>query len=102
MLRVGREGIVTFPNFGHWRARLQLALSGHMPVSRILPHDWYNTPNLHLCTVNDFEELCSNLGIEILQSTFVDQSHKISVGARVAPNLLGEIALYRFRRRQKS
>ena len=65
-LRVGREGIVTFPNFGHWRARLQLALGGRMPVSRTLPYEWYDTPNIHLCTFPDFEDLCDTLGIEIL------------------------------------
>lgn len=102
ILRVGREGIVTFPNFGHWQARFQLAIGGHMPVSRILPHEWYNTPNLHLCTVKDFEELCVTLGIEVLQRSVVDQSHKSSLGMRLAPNLLGEIALYRFRRQRKS
>lgn len=98
MLRVGREGIVTFPNLGHWLARFQLAIGGHMPVSSILPHEWYNTPNLHLCTVKDFEELCAKKNIQILQRTVVDQSHKSSIGMRVAPNLLGEIAIYRFRR----
>lgn len=98
MLRVGREGIVTFPNFGHWLARFQLAITGHMPVSNILPYDWYNSPNLHLCTVKDFEKLCTEKNIEILERTVVDQSHKRSLGMRIAPNLLGEIAIYRFRR----
>ena len=57
MLRVGREGIVTFPNFGYWRHRLDI-LQGHMPVSKSLPYKWYDTPNIHLCTVKDFEDLC--------------------------------------------
>ncbi|KAF0191163.1 MAG: methionine biosynthesis protein MetW [Gammaproteobacteria bacterium] len=102
MLRVGREGIVTFPNFGHWLARFQLAITGHMPVSNILPYDWYNSPNLHLCTVKDFEQLCTKKNIEILERTVVDQRHKRSLGMRFAPNLLGEIAIYRFRRGKKS
>lgn len=99
MLRVGREGIVTFPNFGHWQTRLQLGLLGKMPVSRALPNEWYNTPNIHLCTLRDFEALCRHLGIEILEYRVVNHAHKSSLGLRLFPNLLGEIALYRFRRR---
>jgi len=57
MLRVGREGIVTFPNFGYWGHRLQVCLGGHMPVSRSLPYQWYNTPNVHLFTLLDFEKV---------------------------------------------
>lgn len=98
MLRVGREGIVTFPNFGHWVCRAQLALGGHMPISRTLPNEWYDTPNIHLCTIKDFEALCRREHIHILQRTVVDHAHRFSLGARLLPNLLGEIALYRFRR----
>ncbi len=98
MLRVGREGIVTFPNFGHWQTRLQIALGGHMPVSRALPNEWYNTPNIHLCTLRDFEELCRRLDIAILQRNVVDTAHRSNIGMKLLPNLLGEIALYRFQR----
>lgn len=98
MLRVGREGIVTFPNFGHWSSRLQLALGGHMPQSRTLPNEWYDTPNIHLCTLKDFEALCHRLEIEILQRNVVDTAHRSNIGMKLLPNLLGEIALYRFRR----
>jgi len=98
MLRVGRQGIVTFPNFGHWRSRLQIALGGHMPVSRALPNEWYDTPNIHLCTLKDFEELCRRLDITILQRNAVDTAHRSNIGMRLLPNLLGEIALYRFQR----
>ncbi|MCK5639189.1 MAG: methionine biosynthesis protein MetW [Gammaproteobacteria bacterium] len=98
MLRIGREGIVTFPNFGHWRGRTQLALGGHMPLSRALPNEWYNTPNIHLCTLKDFESLCKNLGIKILKRSVVDTAHRTTLGMRLLPNLLGEIALYRFKR----
>jgi len=98
MLRVGTEGIVTFPNFGHWRARWQLGLLGRMPVSPALPHEWYNTPNIHLCTLRDFETLCRNEGIEVLESQVVDHAHRQRLGLRLFPNMLGEIALYRFRR----
>ena len=75
MLRVGKEGIVTFPNMAHWSARLQLGLKGIMPVTKNLPNEWYNTPNVHLCTLNDFEVLCRKHGIKILQRTVVDHSH---------------------------
>lgn len=99
MLRVGREGIVTFPNMGHWRNRLHLALKGRMPVSRTLPHEWFDTPNIHLCTIHDFEALCAERGIHILQRQVVDYSHRSHHGMRFFPNFLGEIALYRFCRR---
>ncbi|MCL5801439.1 MAG: methionine biosynthesis protein MetW, partial [Gammaproteobacteria bacterium] len=98
MLRVGREGIVSFPNFGYWPNRLQILWGGHMPVSRNLPNEWYNTPNIHLCTLKDFERLCAKKGITILQRTVVDQAHRTNWWMRLLPNLLGEIALYRFPR----
>jgi methionine biosynthesis protein MetW len=98
MLRVGTEGIVTFPNFGHIRARMQLGLGGRMPVTRTLPLEWYNTTNIHLCTLKDFEELCSKLNIEIIECRAVSRMNKSGLGLRLFPNLLGEIALYRFRR----
>ncbi len=98
MLRVGRQGIITFPNFGHWHNRLQLLLRGRMPVTRALPNAWYNTPNIHLCTVNDFERLCEQKGIRILERAVVDRQHRQPALLRLNPNLLGEIALYRFER----
>jgi methionine biosynthesis protein MetW len=99
MLRVGHEGIVTFPNFGHFSSRLQLAFGGHMPVTKTLPSEWYNTPNIHLCTLKDFEQLCRNNGIHILQRAVVDRSHRAGLGMKLLPNLLGEIAIYRFKRK---
>jgi methionine biosynthesis protein MetW len=98
MLRVGREGIVTFPNFGHWKCRLQV-LAGRMPVTRHLPHTWYNTPNIHMCTVRDFEALCAEEHIEILQHEAVDSAHRAALAMRLLPNLFSEVGLYRFRRR---
>jgi methionine biosynthesis protein MetW len=100
MLRVGREGIVTFPNIGHWQSRVHLGLSGRMPVTRVLPSEWYDTANINLCSLRDFEGLCRQRKIEILQRTVVDYAHRTSWGARLLPNLLGEIALYRFCRRR--
>lgn len=96
MMRVGEQGIVTFPNFGHWRTRIQLGLGGMMPVSSALPNEWYDTPNIHLCTLKDFEILCGRLGLHILQRTVVDHAHRKEI--TFLPNLLGEIALYRFHR----
>ena len=94
MLRVGREGIVSFPNFGYWRNRLQV-LAGHMPVSPDLPFAWHDTPNVHLCTLQDFEGLCTTLGAR------VDERQVLTRGAPVTrlPNLLGSVALYRVSRR---
>jgi len=94
MLRVGREAIITFPNFGHWRCRLNIA-RGQMPVTSSLPNSWYNTPNIHLCTLDDFAELCVEKNINVLERTVVDHSHKSTLAMRLLPNLMGEIALYR-------
>ena len=99
MLRVGTQGIVTFPNFAYWKNRFQIALSGKMPVSHELPYKWYNTPNIHLCTINDFESLCEQLGFEIESSVAVHSSGKKNIGLRTLPNLFGEIALCRFKKR---
>lgn len=98
MLRIGRETVVTFPNFGHWKPRLSLAVLGTMPVSRALPNQWYDTPNIHLCTVHDFENLCRNKRIDITRRHVVNRAHRSNWGMRMLPNLLGEIALYQLRR----
>lgn len=98
MLRVGREGIITFPNFGHWNPRYQIGIKGTMPVSRTLPHRWFNTPNIHLCTLKDFENLCVDKNIQILEKRALSHEHKSSLGARLFPNLMGEIGMYRFQR----
>ncbi|HHB92680.1 MAG TPA: methionine biosynthesis protein MetW [Thioploca sp.] len=98
MLRVGTQGIVTFPNFGHWRARFSLFFDGIMPISRALPSKWYETVNIHLCTLRDFEELCYELDIEILQRAVVDTKHRTSWSMRLLPNIFGEIAIYRLRK----
>jgi methionine biosynthesis protein MetW len=94
MLRVGREGIVTFPNFGYWRHRLDI-LQGHMPVSRSLPYSWYDTPNIHLCTVKDFEDLCEEVGAEILDEQVIHEGEIITL----LPNLRGSLGVFRFRRK---
>ena len=98
MLRVGRQGIVTCPSFGFWRYRLQIAAQGLMPVGKTLPYQWYDTPNVHLFTIRDFEHLCQRKRIAILQRTVLDHAHRIRRGPQLWPNLLGEIALYRLGR----
>ena len=93
MLRVGREGIVTFPNFGHWESRLQ-TLFGRMPVSDSLPYQWYDTPNIHLCTVKDFQSFCTSHAIRVTDSVVLHRGRPVSV----LPNLLGSLAVFRFER----
>lgn len=98
MVRVAREVIVTFPNFGHWRTRWYLASKGRMPESRALPHRWYDTPNIHLCTYHDFKALCLEKGLIIHDRLAVDQEQRDSLLSRLLPNLFGEIAIYRVSR----
>ena len=93
MLRVGREGIVSFPNFGYWKNRLNILL-GNMPVSRELPYQWYDTPNVHLCTLDDFETFCRDHRVAVLDRRVMTGGNEV----RVLPNLLGSTAVYRFQR----
>ncbi len=95
MLRVGREVIVTFPNMGHWHARWQLGVLGKMPTTDALPHTWYDTPNIHLCTIRDFEQLCADNGIAIHQRVVLNERRRSTWRNRLLPNLFGEVALYR-------
>mgnify|MGYP003744781621 CR=1 FL=1 len=98
MLRIGKEGIITFPNFAHWRARFYLAMRGKMPVSKFLSYEWYDTPNIHFCTFKDFERLCIAKNIRILERTVVDHAHRERWSNTLWPNMLGEIAIYRITR----
>ena len=98
MVRIGREAIVTFPNFGHWRCRVYLGVMGRMPVSRVLPYSWYDTPNIHFCTLKDFEALCDELKIEIIARDFIAAESQ-GILARWLPNLFGVTAVYRIRSR---
>tara|TARA_B100001989_G_scaffold82559_1_gene57089 strand:+ start:3865 stop:4464 length:600 start_codon:yes stop_codon:yes gene_type:complete len=96
MLRVAKEGIVTFPNMGFWKNRLQLGLLGKMPVSDSLPNNWFDTPNIHLCTFKDFEKLCDDLDITIIEKMVLNSNYESNKLLSLFPNLFGEIALYRF------
>jgi methionine biosynthesis protein MetW len=93
MLRVGRDAIVTFPNFGHWSHRMQI-LRGRMPVSKSLPYQWYDTPNIHLCTVADFDVFLAARDCVVENRVVLGGGHAVSL----LPNLRGELAIYRFRR----
>lgn len=93
ILRVGREGIVSFPNFGYWKNRLQV-LRGNMPISRDMPYQWYDTPNVHLCTLHDFEMLCATHQVKILARHVMSGLRSV----RVLPNWRGSSAVYRFKR----
>jgi methionine biosynthesis protein MetW len=93
MLRVGKECIVTFPNFGHWKARFHLFTRGRMPVSDLLPYEWYDTPNIHFCTFKDFEVLCRERQIKVIHRQVVNESSQ-SFFKDIMPNLFGETAIY--------
>ncbi|OAN55224.1 methionine biosynthesis protein MetW [Paramagnetospirillum marisnigri] len=77
MLRIGRRAIVSFPNFGHWRVRLHLLLRGAMPVTDTMAYEWYDTPNIHFCTIRDFLSLCRGLGITVERSIPLDRLGKV-------------------------
>lgn len=98
MVRVGREAIITFPNFAHWKTRSYLGLRGRMPVSEALPYMWYNTPNIHLCTFRDFEVLCHSHGLRIINRLAVNGDQQGNLFMKHLPNLLGEVAIYRVTR----
>ncbi len=93
MLRIGQQAIVTFPNFAHWRHRWDI-LRGHMPVSKAIPYQWYNTPNIHFCTINDFELFCAQREI-MVEERLVWQGQQL---VNVWPNWLGTLAAYRLSR----
>lgn len=102
MLRVAKEGIVTFPNFAYWQNRVYLGIKGIMPMSETLPHEWYNTPNIHLCTFKDFERLCDDNNIRIIDAVAISDkpSPKLPTAlmnrlVKRAPNLLADVAVYR-------
>ena len=98
MLRIGEQCIVTFPNFAYWRCRAYLTLRGRMPVSKHLPHSWYDTPNIHLCTFLDFEQLCQAEGFNIIERFVVDSEHANRPLINRFPNVFGTFAFYRLGR----
>ena len=91
MMRVAKQAVVSFPNFGYWKNRLQIGLAGHMPVSERMPYQWYNTPNIHWCTLQDFEKLCAKNELNILERAVMSGSRRV----KRWPNVLGSLAFYR-------
>ena len=96
IVNIGNEAIVTFPNFGHWRSRLSLLLSGRMPKTKALPYSWFDTPNIHFCTVSDFEALCKDLNIVVVERRM---SSRAGLLAQLWPNLFAKSASYRITQR---
>ncbi len=90
MLRVGRRAIVAFPNYGHWRMRLSMLVSGRAPKTKLFPYNWYESPNIHFLTVHDFEDLAALEGLKIERRYFLSGARKVTV----LPNLLAEVAVY--------
>ncbi|MBC8268760.1 MAG: methionine biosynthesis protein MetW [Rhodospirillaceae bacterium] len=97
LLRIGRYAVVSFPNFAHWRVRTHLVFKGRMPVSETLPHQWYETPNIHFCTIKDFTVLCKEMGIAVERSLSLDHSGSVFRRIDMTPflsNLFGEQAVF--------
>jgi methionine biosynthesis protein MetW len=99
LVRIGRRAIVSFPNFGHWRVRWQLLTRGRMPVTDSMPLQWFNTPNIHFCTILDFIGLCDELGIVVEQGLAISRSGRPSpIRSIGTANLFGEQGLFLLRR----
>jgi methionine biosynthesis protein MetW len=98
MLRVGKRCIITFHNFAYWRYRFYLMTQGKMPISPDLPFEWYNTPNIHFCTIRDFDALCRDRNIKVLQRTVVDHKKRSNALMNMLPNFLGNYAIYHITR----
>ena len=95
MLRVGRRGIVAFPNFGHWTMRWSMLTTGRAPKTRLFPYEWYNSPNIHFLSVQDFEELAAEEGLAVERRIFLSGNRMV----RALPNLRAAVAVYQVRRR---
>ena len=96
LLRVGKKAIVTIPNFGHWKVRLNLLFKGTMPVTASLPHQWYNTPNLHMCTIKDFFNFCDHKNIKFIKSLALNDEKllNISKGNLSKRNLFSNLGIF--------
>ncbi len=98
MLRVGKRAIVSLPNFAHWQVRLRLVFGGRMPQTSSLPYKWYDTPNIHLCSIDDFRALCTDMGVKVERAVVLNsQSRPIDMPPLLA-NLFGEQAVFLLRR----
>ena len=99
IIRIGKECIVSIPNFANLRCRFQLFITGKMPISSALPHSWYSTPNLHLCSLKDFETLCMDLNITISEKKLIKASGKSTFFSKLLPNLFAEVAVYKLQKK---
>jgi len=99
MVRIGKRAIISFPNFGQWKVRLHFLLSGKMPVTQTLPYQWYETPNIHLCSIDDFEDMTKRMGVSIERFIALDKEGKVSLVNQYRPlaNLLAAQALFMLR-----
>ena len=96
LLRVGKKVIVTIPNFGHWKIRVDLLFKGEMPITKNLPYEWHNTPNLHMCTIQDFYNFCNNKGINIFKTISLNgqKTSKITASNLKYKNLISELGIF--------
>ena len=96
LLRVGKKAIVTIPNFGHWKVRFNLLVKGTMPITNSLPHDWYNTPNIHMCTIRDFVKFSEIINFKIYKSLALINKNvsKINNSNLILKNLFGELGIF--------
>jgi methionine biosynthesis protein MetW len=100
ILRIGRNGIVSFPNFSHWRIRWQLLLNGYAPVTKQLPYQWYDTPNIRVITLKDFKRFAKQVGFQILESVSINTDHQDKHGKRIffLPNLRATYGIFQISR----
>ena len=96
LLRVGKKAIITIPNFGHWKVRLSLLIKGTMPITNSLPHNWYNTPNIHMCTIKDFVKFSEIIGFKIFKSLALKNNNisNINKSNLFFKNLFGELGIF--------
>ena len=98
MLRVGKRAIVSFPNFAHWQVRLRLVFGGRMPETPSLPFKWYDTPNIHLCSIDDFRALCRDMGVRVERAVVLNRNSRRIHMPPLLANLIGEQAVFMLRR----
>tara|TARA_Y100000996_G_scaffold348454_1_gene287030 strand:+ start:262 stop:858 length:597 start_codon:yes stop_codon:yes gene_type:complete len=96
LLRVGKKAIVTIPNFGHWKVRLNLLVKGTMPITNSLPNEWYNTPNIHMCTIKDFVKFSKTMNFKIFKSLALNHKNvsDIKISNLFFKNLFGELGIF--------
>jgi methionine biosynthesis protein MetW len=100
MLRVGKRAVVSLPNFAHWQVRLRLAFGGRMPQTPSLPFKWYDTPNIHLCSLDDFRALCTDMGVQVERAVVLDRYSQPIHLPPLLSNLMGEQAVFLLRRNE--